>query len=132
MAIADAHGLPIALHLASASAHEVTLVSSTVAARLVSPKPQRLIGDKAYDSDPLDAQLAQVGIELIAPHRTNRKSAATQDQRALRRYRKRWKVERLFSWLFSFRRLVVRYEYYLENFLGFVYLACLLIFLRYL
>ena len=51
MAIADAHGLPIALHLASASAHEVTLVSSTVAARLVSAKPQRLIGDKAYDSD---------------------------------------------------------------------------------
>ena len=66
---------------------------------------------------------------MIAPHRGNRKNT-TQDGRALRRYRRRWKVERLFAWLHNFRRLIVRYEYRPENFLGMVHLAVVLIFLR--
>ena len=94
--------------------------------------PARLIGDKAYDSDPLDERLAtQYGIELIAPNRRGRKRR-TQDGRQLRRYRKRWKVERLFAWMHNFRRLVTRWEYHIENFLGFVHLACLHIMLRHL
>jgi transposase len=80
--------------------------------------------------DPLDEKLATAGIEMIAPHRGNRKKPATQDGRPLRRYRRRYKVERLFAWLQNFRRLVVRYEYHLENFLGFVHLGCILILLR--
>ena len=89
----------------------------------------RLIGDMAYDSDRLDQALLEEGIELIAPHRSNRRHL-TQHGRPLRRYRRRWKVERLFAWLHNFRRLVVRYERRLENFLGFVHLGCILILLR--
>lgn len=92
--------------------------------------PERLIGDKAYDSDPLDKDLRAVGIELIAPHKANRKKAKTQDGRKLRRYKRRWKVERLFAWLQNFRRIVVRYEYHDDNYLGFVHLGCMLILLR--
>ena len=85
--------------------------------------PARLIGDKAYDSDPLDRMLQdEYGIEMIAPNRRNR--SRSQDGRQLRRYRRRWKVERLFAWMHSFRRLVTRWEYHVENFLGFVHLAC--------
>src|SRR5882762_10314764 len=84
-----------------------------------------------YDSDKLDSELRRYGIELIAPHRMNRKNT-TQDLRRLRRYRRRWKIERLFAWLRNFRRLVVRYERYAENFLGMLYLGCCLILLRYL
>ena len=91
--------------------------------------PVRLIGDMAYDSDRLDQALFEDGIELIAPHRPNRRHL-TQDGRPLRRYRRRWKVERLFAWLHNFRRLVVRYERHLENFLGFVHLGCILILLK--
>ncbi|HZC43447.1 MAG TPA: transposase [Acidobacteriaceae bacterium] len=40
-------------------------------------------------------------------------------------YRKRWKLERLFAWMHNFRRLVTRWEYHIENFIGFVYVACL-------
>jgi transposase len=69
-----------------------------------------LIADRAYDPDSLDAELAEKGIELIAPYRRNRKKAKIQDGRKLRRYKRRWKVERLFAWLGNFRRLVVRYE----------------------
>lgn len=96
MAVADRNGLPVAIHVASASPHEVTLVPDTVEDRFVADTPERLIGDKAYDSDKLDAQLEQQGIELIAPHRANRTRPVTQDGRALRRYKRRWKVERLF------------------------------------
>ena len=89
-----------------------------------------MIGDKAYDSDPLDAELAELHIELIAPHKANRKRQKTQDGRKLRRYRRRWKIERLFAWLHNFRRIVVRYEYHSDNYLGFVHLACIVILLR--
>ena len=94
--------------------------------------PDRLIGDKAYDSDRLDAELMQnYGTEMIAPNKINRR-IPTQDGRPLRRYRRRWKIERLFAWLFNFRRLVVRYEYHAENFQGFVHLGAIVILLRYL
>ena len=107
MAVADRHGLPIAIDVASASPAEVRLVISTLEGRFIPELPERLIGDKAYDSDPLAAQLAEGGVELIAPNRINRK-VKTQDGRSLRRYRRRWKVERLFAWLHNFRRLVNR------------------------
>ena len=130
MAVADRAGLPIAAHIASATPHEVTLVEPTLAASVVAARPERLIGDKAYDSDPLAERLADQRIELIAPHRANRQTPKTQDGRPLRRYKRRWKVERLFAWLQNFRRVLVRHEYHAENYLGFVHLGCLVILLR--
>lgn len=100
--------------------------------RIVADVPERLIGDKAYDSDRLDKELMQhFGTEMIAPNRENRR-VQTQDGRPLRRYVRRWKIERLFAWLFNFRRLVVRYEYHAENFQGFLHLAAAVILLRHL
>lgn len=96
---------------------------------MVTELPQRLIGDKAYDSDPLDAELAKLGIEMIAPNLSTRK-VQSQDRRKLRRYRRRWHVERLFAWMMRCRRLVTRYECKAENFLGFVQLACIVILSR--
>jgi transposase len=101
-----------------------------LASTFVGDLPERLIGDRAYDSDRLDEMLRDGGVEMIAPHRRGRRK--TQDGRKLRRYRRRWKVERLFAWLFGWRRLVVRYEPHPENFLGLVQLACMLILLRHL
>jgi len=98
--------------------------------RFVDENPERLIGDRAYDSDPLDQKLAEQGILLIAPHKSNRKKPKTQDGRVLRRYRRRWKVERLFAWLQNYRRILVRYDRFLENYLAFVHLACIVIFIR--
>jgi len=116
----------------SASPHEVKLVEATMESSFVDQTPKRLIGDKAYDSDGLDRHLKESrNIEMIAPHKKNRIRSRTQDGRKLRRYRRRWKVERLFAWLQNFRRIVVRYEYYAENFLGMVQLGCAIILLRY-
>jgi transposase len=92
-----------------------------------------MIGDRAYDSDPLDQRLRQKhGIRLIAPHKYNRRRKTTQDGRELRRYCRRWKIERLFAWLHNFRRLVSRWEYHENNFLGMLQLGCLIILLRHL
>jgi transposase len=131
MAVADRSGLPVAVYIESATPHEVKLVESTLVQMVVPEAPQNLIGDNAYDSDKLDAELKPYGIEVIAPHRRNRKNK-TQDGRRLRRYRRRWKIERLFAWLQNFRRLVVRYERHAENFLGMLHLGCCVILLRYL
>ena len=132
MAIADTSGLPVAAHVESASPHEVKLVEETIDSSFTKHAPDKLIGDKAYDSDNLDETLLEErGVEMIAPHRKGRKKPRTQDGRKLRRYRRRWKVERLFAWLQNFRRLVVRYEYHVDNFLGMVLLGCAKILLRF-
>lgn len=131
LGIADSHGLPLALRTESASPSEVKLVEQTLDERIVADVPERLIGDKAYDSDRLDQSLMEnYGTEMIAPNRARR--SRTQDGRPLRRYVRRWKIERLFAWLFNFRRLVVRYEYHAENFQGFLHLGAAIILLRHL
>ena len=116
IAIASGDGLPLAVAADSASPAECRLVEAVLAGCFLDEVPERLIGDKAYDSDALDQTLAEdYGVEMISPNRSNRKQK-TQDGRPLRRH----------------RRLVTRWEYHIENFLGFVQLARLLMLLRHL
>jgi hypothetical protein len=98
MAMADGVGLPLAIHTAAATPHEVTLVPGPLAATLTAERPDRLSGDPPYASAPLDAEWAAAGMEMIAPQRAHRLKPATQAGRPLRRYRRRWLVERLFAW----------------------------------
>ena len=129
MIMVDASGTPLAVHTDSASPAEVKLVQDTLDASFGLDFPKRLIGDKAYDSDGLDADRVQIGTLMIAPNRKNRKHK-TQDGRPLRRYKRRWKVERTIAWLQSFRRVRTRDEHKAQHFLGFVQLACILMLLR--
>jgi hypothetical protein len=78
MAVVDRHGLPVAVHVASASPYEPHLVPATLDARFFADLPTRLIGDRSYDSDPLDDSLMTTySIEMIAAPRRGR--ARTQD-----------------------------------------------------
>jgi hypothetical protein len=86
-------------------------------AATVERKSLRIIADKAY---PLREQLLEEEMLLLAPHRRSRTKPFLDDGRWLRRYGKRWKIERLFAWLHNFRRLVVRWEYHAENYLAFL------------
>ena len=118
MVVVDGQGIPIGNHLDSASPAEVTLLEKTLDQVAVPRKgrgrprknPKRIIADKAYDSDPLRRRLKRRGIELICPYRKNRGKRRYHDGRKLRRYRRRWKVERTFAWLGNYRRLVVRWD----------------------
>ena len=132
MAVVDASGLPIGLRVCTAG-------ERTQSSRPRTPfwsagrwsLPQRTIADRAFDSDALDQSLAEFGVEVIAPHRKNRRPEnKTQDGRKLRRYKRRWKVERFFSWLGNFRRLLIRHERKSWNYEGFAHLATLIILVR--
>lgn len=129
MAVADGNGLPIAVGIASGERGEVSLVHEVLEQKFVDELPVNLIGDAAYDSNKLDAELKEKGVEMIAPVNP-RHTKNKQDGRRFRRYRRRWKIERLFAWMMRFRRVVTRYENKAENFLGFVQLACIAILLR--
>jgi len=139
MVVVDGEGIPLGKQLYSASPHEAPLAEETLASVHVSrghhggrprQKVRRVIADRAYDSDPLRERLAARGIELIAPHRLNRIKPHRQDGRALRRYRRRWKVERTLAWLGNFRRLVVRYDRSITIYEAFFHIACFMIVLR--
>jgi transposase len=130
MVHSEGHGLPVAATIASASPNEVTLIEQLLDSRVIRRKPKRLLYDKAADSDPLRKRLASRKIELVCRHRVNRTKVPLQDGRKLRRIKRRWKIERAISWLQNFRRLVTRYEYHAQLFLGFVQAACLMIVLR--
>ena len=130
MLLVDGRGLPLAVEVHPASPAEVTLIEPLLAQAKPRHRPEHLVYDRAADSDPLRARLAARGIKLVCPHRKGRRKPATQDGRVLRRYAKRWIVERTIAWLQAYRRLVTRYEFYATHFLNFVKLASVLILLR--
>jgi len=137
MVLADGKGIPLGVLLASASPHEVTLAEATLQKVRVPRhrgrprmRPERIIADRAYDSDPLRRRWHRRGIELIVPYRIWKRQQPFYDGRKLRRYKRRWKIERTMSWLGNFRRLQTRHDRILSVFSGFCHLACLLITLR--
>jgi transposase len=137
MVLADGEGVPLGVRLESASPSEVTLAEATLAQVRVPrwkgrprQKPERVIADRGYDSDPLRERLKKRGIDLIAPYRNNNQERRYEDGRKLRRYVRRWIVERTNAWFGQFRRLLVRHEHLLSTYCAFFYLACLWITLR--
>jgi transposase len=138
MVLSDGNGTPMAALTESASVHEVKLIEKTVeqvrVPRVCRGRPKkklkRLIYDKAADSDKLRKRLKKRRIDLIAPHRNNRVKPPMQDGRKLRRYRRRWKIERTIAWIQNFRRLVVRYDRKISMFNAFLQLGCTIIAVR--
>lgn len=93
-------------------------------------QPERLLGDRAYDSNSARALLVKRKIEPIIPKRKKNGVATHQDGRKLRRYKRRWIIERTNSWWQHFRRLMVHYERKAKNFEALVHMACALITLK--
>jgi transposase len=131
MLLTDGKGIPLTFTVHSASPHEVTLAEDLLESlpRRLRAYIERLIADMAYDSRKLRKAVLKRGHELIAPHRSNN-PLKLQDGRSLRRYRRRWKVERCFAWLHNFRRLVVRWDRSPVVYAAFVRVACISIILR--
>ena len=139
MVVVDGQGVPLGDYLHSASPAEVKLVEKTLAAIRVRrrhhggrprQKPERMIMDRGYDSDGLRKQLRRRGIEPIVPHRKGRRKPSMQDGRALRRYKRRWIVERTFAWISRNRRLARDFERYSRTVAAFFRLAMIRIMLR--
>ncbi len=123
MLMVDSGGIPLSAYTHSAGFSEVHGIETLIDERCLPRVPDHLLYDKAADSNDLRDALQARGVELVCPHRRGRKNKR-QDGRAMRRFWRRFVVERSISWLQNFRRLVVRYEYYERLFEGFLHLAC--------
>ncbi len=126
--VTDAKGIPLGITIAAANCSETDLIEKAIDDIPV-PLPDRipLVADRGYDSDPLRDRLAEQGIDLISPHRKNRIKPSRNDGRKMRRYARRYVIERTNSWLHSFRRIANRWERYSFMYHGFVRLACIVI-----
>lgn len=124
----DERGRPLSVVTAAANVAEVNLAAPVLdEVPPEVPKGTPVVADRGYDSDPLREEAARRGLVLVAPHRRGRTKSKTADGRRLRRYKRRWIVERTFAWLQAFRRVETRREYYSFMYHGFVTLACILI-----
>ena len=128
----DAQGIPLAATVTAANVNEVTQVFQVLGA--MPPvggkpgpkrqKPQRLQGDRGYDSEPVRVLLRELGITpLLAARHTEHGSGLGVF---------RWFVERTISWLHSFGRLRRRLDRRTELQEAFLRLACGLICFRFL
>jgi transposase len=110
MVLVDGAGTPVGAYLDAASPAEVTLLEKPLASQPIRGTPEHLIGDRGYDSNAVRRFLKRRRIQPIIPARSNNTQATDQDGRCLRRYRRRWIIERTIGWLGNFRRLTVRYD----------------------
>ena len=130
--ITDGHGIPLAVRLTSANTNDLTVLPALVDA--IPPvrgkrghprhRPDRVHGDRGYDSNPHRAWLRQRGIEPVLARRW------TPHGSGLGVYR--WVVERTLAWLHQFRRLRIRWERRPELHHALMTLGCALICWRFL
>jgi transposase len=125
--VVEATGIPLGMATDAAHVPETVLAGVAlvdIPAEIPVPFGVPVIADRAYDSDPLREELAEDGFILVAPHRKNRVKPKTNDGRRLRRYKRRFIVERTFAWMHSYHRVVTRFERHVILYEGFVHLAC--------
>ena len=131
----DRNGIPLAVRLSAANAHDTTQLLPLIDAipSIIGPRgrpgrprkrPSKLHADKAYDSSLLRRALCA---RRIAPRIARRGVESSE-----RLGRHRWVVERTLSWLLGCRRLAARYERRADLLEGLLHLACVLICLRFL
>lgn len=90
-------------------------------------KARTAIADKGYDADALIEKLGKQGCEAAIPPKRNRKIQRDYDKHL---YKERNLIERFFNKLKQFRRVATRYDKLLANFMGFVKLAAIAIWLK--
>jgi putative transposase len=122
-ALADALGNPVELMLAPGQDHDFTCAEPL----LENVDPAALIGDKAFDANPLISSLEQRDITPVIPPRANRKEPRACDY-AL--YRERNLIERFFNKIKHFRAIATRYDKLDRNFLAAVQLVSAIILLN--
>jgi transposase len=130
--LTDAQGVPVVIDVTPANTPDIVVLVSMV--EMVPPiagkpgaprrRPERVQGDKAYDSEPDREQLRQRGIDPVLPKRR------LPYERGLGVFR--WFVERTLSWYHQLRRLRIRYDRRIDMHYAFYKLASIVIAFRFL
>jgi transposase len=87
----------------------------------------QVLADRAYDADSLHDLVLDQGGEPVIPPRRHRRHQHTYDVIA---YKNRWGIEGFFAKLKQFRRIATRYDKHAENFLGFIKLASIMLWIK--
>jgi putative transposase len=119
----DALGNPLRLIASPGQRHDIAFARDLVEGLA----PQATIADKGYDADSLCAVIAETGAQIVIPPKRNRKLQRVYD---VSLYKERNLIERFFNKLKQFRRVATRYDKLLANFMGFVKLAAIAIWLK--
>ena len=130
--ISDAKGIPLAVKLTGANAHDVTQLQPLVEA--IPPvhgkrgrprrRPQAVQGDRGYDSEPLRCWLRSLGIKPVLGERNTEHGSGLG--------KTRWVIELTLSWLHQFRRLRLRWERRDDIHLAFLVIGCISIAWRFI
>ena len=122
-AAGDALGLPVRLIGTPGQRNDIALARDLIEGF----EAGAVIADKGYDADDLADTVVESGAEVVIPPKRNRKVQRSYDKHL---YRERNAVERFFCKLKQFRRVATRYDELLANFMGFVKLAAITIWLK--
>ena len=136
----DAKGIPLAIRISAGNLHDIqeaipTVESIRVPQKRGAPKtrPKLLIADKGYDARSFRYYLHNRNIPHVIPKREYKGKRPRKGRPvnfSYHIYKKRWVVERIFSFFNNFRRLAVRYDYLKSVYLGFLQVAAIVICLR--
>jgi transposase len=121
-AIVDALGNPVRLELSPGQTHEMKLAPTMLA----DIRDANVIGDRAYDAKALADQLAGPRCRVVIPSNPTRASPRAYDKDL---YLERCLVEHFFQRIKRFRRIAMRFEKLAKNFLAFVQLAAVRVWL---
>jgi transposase len=121
--ISDAHGNPLDFLVTPGQAHE----SRSAEALLCGWQAKWVLGDRAYDGNPVREAIARMGAEAVIPPHPCRKMPAVYDAF---KYKARHAIENGFARLKQFRSLATRYDKSARNYAAQVAIACIVVWLR--
>lgn len=119
----EASGLPVRLIGTPGQRNDIVLAHDLIA----NIGAKAVLADKGYDADHLIDAIARAGATAVIPPKRDRSRQRWYDKDL---YRQRNRIERFFSKLKQFRRVATRYDKLLVNFMGFVKIAAIAIWLR--
>ena len=146
--LTDKNGIPLSTIISSASTHDIKLITDVIDKSVIKrtfvssnskkgmkqrPEHHHLCLDRAYQSKPIENEIVKRGYVPHIPYKRKRgqmKEENTYQKRYSPSKNKRWVVERTNSWHNRFRKLFIRYEKKVENYLGLVHLSCSIIIYR--
>jgi transposase len=121
--LADALGRPLRFRITAGQVHDITAAP----ALLEGQEADAILADKAYDSNALRENIAQMEAQAVIPSKRNRKIFIPHDTEL---YKQRNRIERCFGRLKHFRRFATRFDRRTIHFAGFIHLAAAMIWLR--
>jgi transposase len=131
--LVDRAGIPLSVELTGANVHDVKRIQEVLEGVVVA-RPEwtgipreHLCADKGYYGEPA---LEIIVLRGYIPHVVGRGEEKAELARNSGKEARRWVVERIFSWLNRFRKLLVRYEKKAVNYCGLLMFACAFICFR--